>query len=131
MQRRQALPNSIFAFNPPGDGRHPLHSPPPSAEHVQNPPSNPAQNPPTINLTALNPHHASVSYQAPPPPQVSIYDFSENIFTSVNSMSCHKLNEQYEVDADEFEDYDKKIMVPNLSSDSTKVTISRIQKRSE
>ncbi|XP_049353871.1 uncharacterized protein LOC125818392 [Solanum verrucosum] len=69
MQRRLDLPNPIFTFNPQGDGRHPLYFPPPSAEHVQNTPSNPTQNPRIIDLTALNPHHASVSYQAPPPPQ--------------------------------------------------------------
>uniref|UniRef100_M1DMI1 Integrase core domain containing protein n=1 Tax=Solanum tuberosum TaxID=4113 RepID=M1DMI1_SOLTU len=69
MQRRQNLPNPIFAFNPLGDGRPPLHFPPPSAEQVQNPPSNPAQNPPIIDLTSPNPHHTSVSYQTPPPPQ--------------------------------------------------------------
>uniref|UniRef100_M1A8M7 Uncharacterized protein n=1 Tax=Solanum tuberosum TaxID=4113 RepID=M1A8M7_SOLTU len=69
MQRRQDLSNSIFAFNPPGDGRPPLHIPPLSAEQVQNPPSNPAQNPPIIDLIASNPHYASASYQIPPPPQ--------------------------------------------------------------
>lgn len=48
MQRRQDLPNSIFALNPSGDGRPPLHFPPPNAEQVHNPPSNPAQNSPII-----------------------------------------------------------------------------------
>uniref|UniRef100_M1BQZ8 Uncharacterized protein n=1 Tax=Solanum tuberosum TaxID=4113 RepID=M1BQZ8_SOLTU len=112
MQRRQDLSNPIFAFNTPGDRRPPLYFPPSNAEHAHNPPSNPAQNPSTIDPTAPNPHQASVSYQAPPPPQVSDYDFSENIFKSVNIMSCHKLNEQNEVDADEFKDYNEKIMVP-------------------
>uniref|UniRef100_M1DUP8 Uncharacterized protein n=1 Tax=Solanum tuberosum TaxID=4113 RepID=M1DUP8_SOLTU len=35
----------------------------------------------------------------------------ENIFKSVNSMSCHKLSEQNGVDADEFEDYNEKITI--------------------
>ncbi|KAK4718931.1 hypothetical protein R3W88_017269 [Solanum pinnatisectum] len=65
MQRRQNLPNT----NPLGGRRPPLHFPPPSAEQVQNPPSNPAQNPPIIDLTAINLHHASASYQTPPLPQ--------------------------------------------------------------
>ncbi|KAK4710153.1 hypothetical protein R3W88_004666 [Solanum pinnatisectum] len=69
MQRRQDLPNPAFIFNAPADGRPPLHFPPSSAEQAQNPPSNPAQNPPIIDLTAPNPHHASVSYQEPPLPQ--------------------------------------------------------------
>ena len=42
---------------------------------------------------------------------VFVYDFSENIFKSVNIMSCHKLNEQNGVDAEEFEDCNEKIMV--------------------
>uniref|UniRef100_M1DMA6 Uncharacterized protein n=1 Tax=Solanum tuberosum TaxID=4113 RepID=M1DMA6_SOLTU len=69
MQIRQDLSNPTFAFNPLGDGRPPLHFPPPSAEQVHIPPFNPTQNPPIIDLTAPNPHHASVSYQAPPTPQ--------------------------------------------------------------
>uniref|UniRef100_M1DYJ1 Uncharacterized protein n=1 Tax=Solanum tuberosum TaxID=4113 RepID=M1DYJ1_SOLTU len=36
----------------------------------------------------------------------------ENIFKFVNIMSCHKLNEQNRVDAEESEDYNEKIMVP-------------------
>uniref|UniRef100_M1D8S2 Uncharacterized protein n=1 Tax=Solanum tuberosum TaxID=4113 RepID=M1D8S2_SOLTU len=36
----------------------------------------------------------------------------ENIFKSVNIMSCHKLNEQNGVDAEKFEDYNEKITVP-------------------
>lgn len=65
---------------------------------------------------------------------VSPYDFSENIFKSINIMSYHKLNERNGVDADEFEDYSKKIIVPKqwlMNSDSSKVTKSRIQKRLE
>ncbi|KAL3364209.1 hypothetical protein AABB24_013125 [Solanum stoloniferum] len=69
MQRMQDLPNPVFAFNTPGDGRPSFYFPPSNAEQAQNPPSNPAQNPSTIDPTALNPHQASVSYQAPPPPQ--------------------------------------------------------------
>ncbi|KAK4716734.1 hypothetical protein R3W88_015072 [Solanum pinnatisectum] len=61
--------NSSFSFNAPVDGRPPLHFSPLNAEQAQNPPSNPAQNPPIIDLTAPNPHHASISYQVPPPPQ--------------------------------------------------------------
>uniref|UniRef100_M1DIE8 Uncharacterized protein n=1 Tax=Solanum tuberosum TaxID=4113 RepID=M1DIE8_SOLTU len=36
----------------------------------------------------------------------------ENIFKSADNMSCHKLNEQNGVDADEFEDYNEMIMLP-------------------
>uniref|UniRef100_M1D9P1 Uncharacterized protein n=1 Tax=Solanum tuberosum TaxID=4113 RepID=M1D9P1_SOLTU len=36
----------------------------------------------------------------------------ENIFKFVNIMSCHKLNEQNRPDADRFEDYNEKIIVP-------------------
>uniref|UniRef100_M1DKG4 Uncharacterized protein n=1 Tax=Solanum tuberosum TaxID=4113 RepID=M1DKG4_SOLTU len=68
MQRRQDLPNPIFYFNAPADERPPLHFPPSNAEHAQNPPSNPAQNSSTINLTTQNPHYVSASYQTPPPP---------------------------------------------------------------
>jgi len=69
MQRMQDLPNPVFTFNTPGDGRPPLYFPHSNAEQTQNPPPNPAQNPSTIDPTAPNPHQASVSYQAPPPPQ--------------------------------------------------------------
>jgi len=69
MQRRQDLPNPVFAFNAQADERPPLHFPPSSAEQAQNPPSNPAQNPLIIDLTTQNPHYASASYQTPPPPQ--------------------------------------------------------------
>ena len=68
MQRMQDLPNPISSFDPPRDGRPPLHLPPPSAEQVQNLPSNPTQNPPTIDLTTPNPCHAT-SCQAPQHPQ--------------------------------------------------------------
>uniref|UniRef100_M1DJC9 Uncharacterized protein n=1 Tax=Solanum tuberosum TaxID=4113 RepID=M1DJC9_SOLTU len=34
MQRSQDLPNLIFSVNPPGDGRPPLHFPPPSMEQL-------------------------------------------------------------------------------------------------
>ncbi|TMW81264.1 hypothetical protein EJD97_010805, partial [Solanum chilense] len=68
MQRMQDLPNRISSFNPPRDGRPPLHFPPSNAEQVQNILSNPTQNPPTINLTTPNPHHAT-SCQAPEHPQ--------------------------------------------------------------
>lgn len=43
---------------------------------------------------------------------VSLYDFSENIFKSINIISCHKLNGQNEVFVDGFEDYNETIMVP-------------------
>ena len=67
--RMQDFPNPISFFNPPRDGRPPLHLPPPSAEHVQNLLSNPSQNPPTIDSTTPNPHHATTSCQAPHHPQ--------------------------------------------------------------
>ena len=69
MQRMQDLYNPISSFNPPRDGRPPLHFPPSSTEQVQNLLSNPAQNPPTIDLTTPNPHHATTSCQAPHHPQ--------------------------------------------------------------
>ena len=69
MQRMQDLSNPISSFNPPRDGRPPLHLPSPSAEQVQNLLSNPAQNPPTIDLTNPNPRHATTSCQAPHHPQ--------------------------------------------------------------
>ena len=65
MQRMQDLSNRVSSFNPPRDGRPPLHLPPPSAEHVQNLLSNPSQNPPTIDLTTPNTRHATTSCQAP------------------------------------------------------------------
>ena len=65
MQRMQDLSNRVSSFNPPRDGRPPLHYPPSSTEQVQNLLSNPIQNPPTIDLTTLNPHHATTSCQAP------------------------------------------------------------------
>ena len=69
MQRMQGLSNPISSFNPSRDGRPPLHFPPPSTEQVQNLLSNPAQNPPTPDLTTPNPHHATTSCQAPHHPQ--------------------------------------------------------------
>ena len=69
MQRMQDLSNPMSSFNPPKDGRAPLHFPPPSAEQVKNLPSYPTQNPPTIDLTTPNPCHATTSCQAPHPPQ--------------------------------------------------------------
>ena len=65
MQRMQDLSNRVSSFNPPRDGRPPLHYPPSSTEQVQNLLSNPIQNPPTIDLTTLYPHHATTSCQAP------------------------------------------------------------------
>ncbi|TMW85016.1 hypothetical protein EJD97_023925 [Solanum chilense] len=65
MQRMQDLPNPISSFNPPRDGRPPLHFPPPSTEQVQNLLSNPAQNPPTIDSTTPIHRHATASCQAP------------------------------------------------------------------
>ena len=65
MQRMWDLPNPISSFNPPRDGRPPLHFPPSSTEQVQNLLSNPAQNPPTIDSTTPNPRHATTSCQAP------------------------------------------------------------------
>lgn len=56
MQMRQDLPNPIFASNPPGYGRPPLHFLPPSAEQFHNPYSNPTQNSPIIDLTSPNSH---------------------------------------------------------------------------
>ena len=69
MQRMRDLPNPISSFNPPRDGRPPLHFPPSSTEQVQNLLSNPTQNPPTIDLTTPNPRHATTSCQAPQHPQ--------------------------------------------------------------
>ena len=69
MQRMQDLSNRVSSFNPPRDGRPPLHYPPSSTEQVQNLLSNPIQNPPTIDLTTLYPHHATTSCQAPQHPQ--------------------------------------------------------------
>ena len=68
MQRMRDLPNPISSFNPPRDGRPPLHLLPSNAEQVQNILSNPTQNPPTIDLTTPNPRHAT-SCQAPQHPQ--------------------------------------------------------------
>ena len=65
MQRMQDLSNPISSFNPPRDGRPPLHLPSPSAEQVQNLLSNPAQNPPSIDLTTPNPRHNTTSCQTP------------------------------------------------------------------
>ena len=65
MQRMQDGSNPVSSFNPPRDGRPPLHLPPPSAEHVQNLLSNPSQNPPTIDSTIPNPRHATTSCQVP------------------------------------------------------------------
>ena len=65
MQRMRDLPNPISSFNPPRDGRPPLYFPPSNAEQVQDLLSNPAQNPPTIDSTIPNPHHATTSCQAP------------------------------------------------------------------
>ena len=59
MQRMQDLANPISSFNPPRDGRPPLHFPPPSTEQVQNLLSNPTQNPPTIDLIIPNLRHAT------------------------------------------------------------------------
>ena len=69
MQRMRDLPNPISSFNPPRDGRPPLHFPPSNAEQVQNLLSNPAQNPPTIDSTIPNPRHATTLCQAPHHPQ--------------------------------------------------------------
>ena len=69
MQRMQDVSNTISSFNPPRDGRPPLHFPPSNAEQVHNLLSNPAQNPPTIDSTTPNPRHATTSCQAPRPPQ--------------------------------------------------------------
>ena len=69
MQSMRDLPNPISSFNPPRDGRPPLHSPPSNAEQVQNLLSNPAQNPPTIDSAIPNPRHATTSCQAPHHPQ--------------------------------------------------------------
>uniref|UniRef100_M1DJW0 Integrase core domain containing protein n=1 Tax=Solanum tuberosum TaxID=4113 RepID=M1DJW0_SOLTU len=69
MQRRQDLPNLVFAFNALADGRPLLHFPASNAEQAQNPPFNPAQNPSNIDLTTKNPHYASAYYQTPPHPQ--------------------------------------------------------------
>ena len=41
MQRMQDGSNPFSSFNPPRDGRPPLHFPPSSTEQVQNLPSNP------------------------------------------------------------------------------------------
>ena len=65
MQRMRDLPNPISSFNPPRDGRPPLHFPPSNAEQVHNLLSNPAQNPPTIDSTTPNPRHTTTSCQAP------------------------------------------------------------------
>ena len=43
IQRMQDLYNPISSFNPPRDGRPPLHFPPQNAEQVQNILSNPTQ----------------------------------------------------------------------------------------
>ena len=69
MQRMRDLPNPISSFNPPRDGRPPLHFPPSNAKQVQNLLSNPAQNPPTIDSTIPNPRHATTLCQAPHHPQ--------------------------------------------------------------
>ena len=69
MQRMQDVYNTISSLNPPRDGRPPLQFPPPSTEQVQNLLFNPTQNPPTIDLTTPNLHHATTSCQAPCPPQ--------------------------------------------------------------
>ena len=69
MQRMQDGSNPVSSFNPPRDGRPPLHFPPPSKEQVQNLLSNPAQNPPTIDLTTPNPRHTTTSCQATHHPQ--------------------------------------------------------------
>ena len=65
MQRMQDGSNPVSSFNPPRDGRPPLHFPPPSTEQVQNLLSNPTQNPSTIDLTTPNLRHATTSCQAP------------------------------------------------------------------
>ena len=65
MRRMQDGSNTVSSFNPPRDGRPPLHFPPSSTEQVQNLLSNPAQNPPTIDSTTPNPRHATTSCQAP------------------------------------------------------------------
>ncbi|XP_010312908.2 uncharacterized protein [Solanum lycopersicum] len=59
MQRMQDGSNPVSSFNPPRDGRPPLHFPPSNAEQVQNILSNPAQNPPAIDSTTPNPHVVS------------------------------------------------------------------------
>ena len=69
MQRMQDGSNPVSSFNPPRDGRPPLHFPPSNAEQVQNILSNPTQNPPTIDSTIPNPRHATTSCQAPQHPQ--------------------------------------------------------------
>uniref|UniRef100_M1DCQ5 Uncharacterized protein n=1 Tax=Solanum tuberosum TaxID=4113 RepID=M1DCQ5_SOLTU len=69
LQKKQDWPISIVAVNTRGDGRPPFYFPPlnSNAEHVlNNPPSNPIQNPSTIDLTTPNLNHATTSYQAPP-----------------------------------------------------------------
>ena len=68
IQRMRDGSNLVSSFNPPRDGRPPLHFPPSSTEQVQNLPSNPTQNPPTIDLTTPNPCHAT-SCQAPHHPK--------------------------------------------------------------
>ena len=69
MQRMQDGSNPVSSFNPPRDGRPPLHFPPPSKEQAQNLLSNPTQNPLTVDLTTPNPRHATTSCQAPHHPQ--------------------------------------------------------------
>ncbi|KAK4710109.1 hypothetical protein R3W88_004622 [Solanum pinnatisectum] len=72
LQKRQDYPILGVVVNTPDDGRLPLHFPPPNSnpEHIHNnPPSNPAQNPSTINLTTPNLHQTNTSYHAPPPLQ--------------------------------------------------------------
>ncbi|KAK4710439.1 hypothetical protein R3W88_004952 [Solanum pinnatisectum] len=69
MQKRQDLPNSTFTLNAVADERPPLHFPSSNTEQDQNPPSSLAHNPSIVDLATQNPHHASASYQTPPPPQ--------------------------------------------------------------
>ena len=95
MQRMQDLPNPISSFDPPRDGRPPLHLPPPSAEHVQNLLSNPSQNPPTIDSTTPNPRHATTSCQAPYHPHDTnqILQLTQNQNTNNSQTFPHHQNQ--------------------------------------
>jgi len=72
LQKKQDLSISIVDINNPSDGRLPLYFPHlnSNSKHVlNNPPSNPVQNPSTIDLIIPNLHHTSASYLTPPPLQ--------------------------------------------------------------
>uniref|UniRef100_M1DIF7 Uncharacterized protein n=1 Tax=Solanum tuberosum TaxID=4113 RepID=M1DIF7_SOLTU len=77
-QRTQGPSNPIISVNPLDEGRPSLHFPHPCSrtEYAQNPLPNPAQSYPIIDLTALNPHHAFASHEAPPyPHNINLHTF--------------------------------------------------------